>query len=69
MLYALAGFLIGTLVEYFIHRLVGHGPGSRDSRSKLVSRHEVFHHTVFTARRGLAAERGSSSRNRTSRAP
>lgn len=62
MLYVLVGFLTGTLVEYFIHRLVGHGPGSRQSRSKLVSRHEVFHHRVFTARRGLTAERGSSRR-------
>lgn len=62
MLYLLAGFLLGTLVEYFIHRAVGHGPGSASSRSPLISRHSMSHHPVFTARRGVTCEPGSSRR-------
>jgi hypothetical protein len=62
MLYLLVGFLLGTLVEYFIHRAVGHGPGSASSRCPMISRHSMSHHPVFTARRGVTCERGSARR-------
>ncbi|MGM0576827.1 MAG: sterol desaturase family protein [Myxococcota bacterium] len=63
MLYLLVGFLVGTLAEYLVHRLVGHGPGSEASDAQLLCRHSLAHHKVFTDRRGMTASRGETRRS------
>jgi hypothetical protein len=62
MLTFLIAFLIGTLFEYLLHRMVGHGPGVNDSQASLLSRHVVLHHRVYTERRGYAAYRTEARR-------
>ena len=62
LLYFAAGLLLGTLAEYFVHRLVGHAADSEKSDALLLSRHAMMHHRVFTKRRGFTATRGEARR-------